>query len=213
MNITLFGSTGSLGSECLRQALASRHNVTVLVRTPQKLPPEMMGRIQVVQGDALNLDDVRRAMPPGTQAVLFAIGVDEKSSPPDLCTDATRHILQVMREQGVRRLVWCGGGSNLLPEDEVTFGARFVRWYSETFLRHRHSDKEHQLALLLANRDVTWLGIRPLQMVAGPRKARYRLGYYPFSGLSKISFADCAHAMLGMLENDTWIHQAPIVQY
>jgi len=59
--------------------------------------------------------------------------VDEKTSPADLCTDVTRHILQVMRENPIPRLVWCGGGSNLLPEDHITFGARFVRWWSKRF--------------------------------------------------------------------------------
>ena len=213
MNITLFGATGGLGSECLQQALAAGHNITVLLRNPNKLPEHVRHKVTVVQGDALKLDDVRRALPHNTQAILFAIGVDEKTSPRDLCTDVTRHILQVMRENKIPRLVWCGGGSNFLPGDQITFGAKFVRWWSETFLDHRHSDKEHQLELLLANQDVTWLGIRPLQMAKGPRKQKYRLGYNTFSGLSKISFADCAHAMLGMLSDDTWIHKAPVVQY
>lgn len=213
MNITLFGATGGLGSECLQQALAAGHHVTVLLRNPNKLPEHLRHKVTVVQGDALKLDDVRKALPRDTQVILFAIGVDEKTSPRDLCTDVTRHILQVMREQNIPRLVWCGGGSNFLPGDQITFGAKFVRWWSETFLDHRHSDKEHQLELLLANQDVTWLGIRPLQMAKGSRKEKYRLGYNTFSGLSKISFADCAHAMLGMLMDDTWIHKAPVVQY
>lgn len=213
MKLTLLGSTGGLGSECLRQALEQGHAVTVLVRNPDKLPGDVRSKITVVQGDALKLDDMRKAIPHGTEAILFAIGVDEKSSPRDLCTDVTRLVLQVMREHSIPRLVWCGGGSNFLPGDQITFGAKFVRWWSEIFLEHRHSDKEHQLELLLANQDVIWLGIRPLQMGKGPRKEKYRLGYNAFSGLSKISFADCAHAMIGMLTDSTWVHKAPVVQY
>lgn len=213
MKLTILGSTGGLGSECLKQALEQGHAVTVLVRNPDKLPGDVRSQITVVQGDALKLDDVRKAIPRGTDAVVFAIGVDEKSSPRDLCTDVTRLVLQIMREHRIPRLVWCGGGSNFLPGDQITFGAKFVRWWSETFLEHRHSDKEHQLELLLANQDVIWLGIRPLQMGKGPRKEKYRLGYNAFSGLSKISFADCAHAMLGMLKDNTWVHKAPVVQY
>jgi putative NADH-flavin reductase len=213
MNVSLFGATGSLGSECLAQCLSAGHEVTVLVRTPEKLPAAFKDRMNVIQGDGLNLADVDRAMPPGTDAVLFAIGVDEKSSPPDLCTDVTRHILATMRERQVPRLVWCGGGSTLRPEDVVTFGARFVRWFSETFLRHRHTDKEHQLVLLDENSDICWIGVRPLQMKAGPKKGQYRLGFNAFSGFSSISFADCAHAMVHLLEDDTWVGKAPIIQY
>ena len=213
MNVTLFGATGNLGRECLEQCLQAGHAVTVLVRSPDKLPATLRQQITVIQGDGLVLDDVARALPRGTDAVLFAVGVDEKTSPQDLCTDVTRHILVAMRRQQIPRLVWCGGGSNFRPEDVITFGARFVRWFSETFLRHRHTDKEHQLRLLDDNTDVSWIGVRPLQMKSGPRKCEYRLGYNAFSGLSSISFADCAHAMVGMLEDDTWLGKVPIIQY
>ena len=213
MKITLFGSTGSLGRECLQQGLDAGHDITVLVRNPGKLPADLAQRVTVIVGDALVPGDVAKALPHGTEAVLFAIGVDEKTSPPDLCTDATRHILKVMRERKINRLIWCGGGSNLVDDDIITFGARFVRWYAEVFLKHRHMDKEHQLTLLNSALDIHWIGIRPLQMNPGIKTGRYRLGFNAFSGLSKITFADCAHAMLGMLDDDTWVHKAPIIQY
>jgi len=213
MIVTVLGATGSLGRQVLVQCLEAGHQTTVLVRSPGKLPQEFLDRITVVEGDALNPDHVALALPPETQAILFAIGVDEKASPRDLCTDVTRNVLDVMRARGTPRLVWCGGGSNFRPEDTITFGAKFVRWFSERFLDHRHTDKEHQLALLDSSSDVCWIGIRPLQMREGPKTQTYRLGYNAFSGLSKISFADCAHAMLGMLEDDTWVGKAPIIQY
>ncbi|MFT4519178.1 MAG: putative NADH-flavin reductase [Halioglobus sp.] len=213
MKVTLFGSTGDLGGECLTQCLEAGHELTVLVRSPDKLPAQLRDKVQIVQGDGLIAEDVERALPEGTEAILFAVGVDEKTSPLDLCTDITRHILNAMREKQIPRLVWCGGGSTFRPEDVITFGAKFVRWFSETFLKHRHSDKEHQLALLDASTDICWLGVRPLQMKARAKKGEYRLGFNAFSGLSSISFADCAHAMVAMLEDDTWIGKAPIVQY
>lgn len=212
MKLTLFGATGALGHECLAQALEAGHDVTVLARTPAKLPAEWVSRVDVVEGDGLDGEAVERAIPAGTEAVLFAIGIDAKS-PEDLCTDATRHILAAMRKVGARRFVWCGGGSTLVPDDDLTFGARFVGWFAATFMGLRHRDKAHQLALLEDSRDIEWVGIRPLQMHQGETRRVYRLGFDRFSGLSKIHFGDCAHAMLGMLEDDTWLHKAPIVQY
>ena len=213
MKVSLFGATGNLGRECLDQCLQAGHDMTVLVRSPEKLPDGLRDAITVIKGDGLIAEDVARAIPSGTDAILFAIGVDERTSPPDLCTDVTRHILAVMRKQQSLKLVWCGGGSNIRVDDVMTFGARFVRWFSETFLRHRHADKEHQLNLLDENADLCWMGVRPLQMKPGVKKGEYRLGYNAFSGLSSISFADCAHAMVEMLEDDTWRGRVPIVQY
>jgi len=212
MQVTLFGATGSLGSECLEQCLEAQHAVTVLVRTPSKLPARLRERVSVVEGDGLDPERVASALSGGTDAVLFAVGID-KRSPEDLCTDVTRHILAAMRRFEIRRLVWCGGGSTIVEDDQVTLGARFVEMFARSFMGLRHRDKLHQLELLTQHEELDWVGLRPLQMRKGPRRGEYRLGFDPFSGFSAISFADCAHAMLRMLSDDTWLHKAPIIQY
>ena len=212
VKITVFGATGALGRECLEQALDAGHEITVLARTPSKLPSQLATQVTVIEGDGLNAQDVDRALSSGAQAILFAIGVD-RHSPEDLCTDVTRHILSAMRQHDIRRLVWCGGGSNLLEDDVISFGAKFVNLFASTFMGLRHRDKAHQLELLDQNLDLDWIGIRPLQMRAGPRRSEYRLGFHAFSGMSKITFADCADAMIQMLTDDTWLRKAPIIQY
>jgi putative NADH-flavin reductase len=212
MKITLFGATGALGSQCLRQAVDAGHEITVLVRSAAKLPAELKERISIVEGDALCADDVWRAIGADTAAVLFAIGVD-KQSQPKLCTEVSRHILDALRGESAGRFIWCGGGSTFVEEDQITLGARFVRKFAEVFMSLRHHDKEHQYQLLKQYTDVKWFGVRPLQMRAGELRGQYRIGFERFNGFSKISFADCAHAMLGMLDDDTWLHKAPIIQY
>jgi putative NADH-flavin reductase len=47
----ILGATGSLGGHVLRQAVATGHDVTVLVRTPSKLPPDVRERVSVRTGD------------------------------------------------------------------------------------------------------------------------------------------------------------------
>jgi putative NADH-flavin reductase len=49
--LVILGSTGSLGGHVLRQALDARHEVTVVVRTPSKLPPDLRERVSVYEGD------------------------------------------------------------------------------------------------------------------------------------------------------------------
>ena len=49
--LLILGATGSLGRHVLRQAVAAGHVVTVFVRTPSKLPPEVREPVSVPTGD------------------------------------------------------------------------------------------------------------------------------------------------------------------
>ena len=49
--LIVLGATGSLGRHVLRQALAAGHQVTVLVRTPAKLPLEVAPLVSIHIGD------------------------------------------------------------------------------------------------------------------------------------------------------------------
>jgi hypothetical protein len=49
--LLILGATGSLGRHVLRQAVAAGHAVTVFVRTPSKLPPEVRKQVTVHTGD------------------------------------------------------------------------------------------------------------------------------------------------------------------
>ena len=212
MRVMIFGATGDLGRECVGQCLDAGHDVSVYVRSPEKLRRETLDRVEVHEGDGLDGVAIDAALSQGCDAILFAIGVDA-NSPEDLCTTATRHIFAAMRTYGIRRFVWCGGGSTLVEDDQLTFGARFVQFFGRTFLGLRHRDKQHQLELLATADDIDWVGLRPLQMGKGPREENYRIGFDRFSGLSRITFADCAHGMIRMLDDDTWLRKAPIIQY
>lgn len=212
MKLVLFGATGALGSHCLKQALEAGHQVTVLVRNPSKLPDELVAQIQVRSGDAMDPEAVDACISSETDAVLFAVGV-VKHSPDYLCTNITKNIIESMRKKGVKRFVWCGGGSTLVKEDTVGFGEKFVSGFSSYFMKKKHVDKEEQYLLLEKSRDIEWCGVRPLQMKKGDHTRNYRLGFDRFSGMSSISFADCADAMMSMLDSDAWLGKAPVVQY
>ncbi|GIL05382.1 MAG: hypothetical protein BroJett031_19020 [Betaproteobacteria bacterium] len=62
--LIIFGATGSLGHHVLRQALAAGHKVTVLVRTPAKLPSEARPLISTLSGDlsTIALADLARIL-------------------------------------------------------------------------------------------------------------------------------------------------------
>ena len=49
--VIILGATGALGRHVLRQAVAAGHDVTVFVRTPSKLLPDVRDRVSVHAGD------------------------------------------------------------------------------------------------------------------------------------------------------------------
>src|SRR5579863_4121048 len=102
MKLSIFGSTGGIGSALLDQALKAGNDVTVLVRDPQKLlyaDPHL----HVVEGDAKDPSSVQEAIPPGTNAVFNALGV--RPGEGDVIAQATTHMIEAMRSAGVRRYI------------------------------------------------------------------------------------------------------------
>ena len=74
-HVFIFGATGSLGRCVLRQAVESGHDVTVFVRDPSKLAPELSTRIGVRRGDLLqSTPDAIADLVRGHDAVLNCAG-------------------------------------------------------------------------------------------------------------------------------------------
>lgn len=75
MKLAVFGATGPLGLRVLKQALDAQHSVTVLARTPDKLPQEIRdnANLTVVQGDVLNEADCEKTMT-DAEAIVVSLG-------------------------------------------------------------------------------------------------------------------------------------------
>ena len=76
--LLILGATGSLGPHVLRLALVAGHDVTVLVRTPSKLPPEVSGRVS--DAAALMLANLDRGNPMSRRRVGLALPLGMRGS-------------------------------------------------------------------------------------------------------------------------------------
>jgi putative NADH-flavin reductase len=63
MKLTIFAATGGIGRQILDQALLAGHDVTAVVRDPDKLPA---GKIRVVAADLRVLTQQSSTLPSGT---------------------------------------------------------------------------------------------------------------------------------------------------
>ncbi|HSK59593.1 MAG TPA: NAD(P)H-binding protein, partial [Actinomycetospora sp.] len=104
MKVTVFGGTGKIGLHVVRRLLAVGHDVTALVRSPEKMTVTD-DRLDLVVAELDDTAAVRDAID-GADAVISALGpaIDPflRSGP---LTEATRTIVAAMHESGVRRLV------------------------------------------------------------------------------------------------------------
>ena len=116
MRIAVFGATGKVGRLVTEQLLTAGHEVTVLVRTPDKLTidhPCLAVRIGQLS-DAATVRDVVV----GSDAVISALGPSlRRGARGTPVTDGTRSIVAAMQETGVRRFIGLATPSVPDPRD------------------------------------------------------------------------------------------------
>ncbi len=106
-SVLVFGGTGRLGSEIARELVARGHEVTVFAR-PSSGRERLDGlRVRIVEGDALQDDDVRRALESRRfDVVVDALGRSE--SPPSFFAITGRSIARWSKQTGVRQVILHG---------------------------------------------------------------------------------------------------------
>ncbi|MFS0575684.1 SDR family oxidoreductase [Sporosarcina sp. 179-K 3D1 HS] len=166
MKIALFGATGRVGSEVLRLALADGHEVTALVRSPEKLAPHE--RLQVNEGDVRDWDTVNRTIE-GADVVFSALGTDRTTT----LTEATPHFIRAMEQSAVRRIVTIGT-AGILQSRTTPDLLRYEAGDSNR--RLTFAAEEHHKALeLLQNSGLDWTIVCPTYLPDGPPTGSYRI--------------------------------------
>jgi len=115
--VIILGATGSLGRHVVRQAIAANHDVSVIVRTPSKLPADVRPKVTVHQSDlsATSTRDLA-TMLSGQDAAINAAGqVAEGQAFVDL-VDRLVTSLQAL-SAGARPVCWFMAGAGLLDID------------------------------------------------------------------------------------------------
>jgi nucleoside-diphosphate-sugar epimerase len=127
VKIMLTGATGLIGSHTLAAALAAGHEVTALVRTPERLDRalELHGldpadpRVEVVVGDVTDPAAVRSALEGADAAVHSAAMVSMRRADATTMTTTntagTRHVLMTATELGLDPVVHISSVSAVFP--------------------------------------------------------------------------------------------------
>jgi putative NADH-flavin reductase len=206
MKVAIFGATGRVGSELLSQAIATGHDVRVLVRTPAKLDGQA-GRCTVLQGDVKDADAVKETLA-GCEAVLSALGANGRDAA-DTRRTGTANVMAAMRSSDMRRFVVVGGFHLHVPGDPANLGQRLIL----PILRLSKNLVEDTTAMgtVVLESDLDWTLVRIPRVVQGRPTHRLRTGTLKLGPWSKVTRGDVASFMLRCLADNAYVREAPMV--
>ena len=193
MRILILGATGRVGGHILAHALRDGHEVTALVRTPEKLPVRD-DRLTVIQGNVRNRDDLALAVR-GNAAVVSALGTDGS----DTLSACIPLAMQAMMNEGIRRIVTIGTAGILQSRTDP----HLLRYQSGESKRRltRAAAEHHRVYELLSRSGLDWTIVCPTYLPDGERTGRYRTerDFLPEGGTA-ISVPDTAEFAYSQLD-------------
>ncbi len=194
MKIAIIGATGLVGTKILSESLGRGHEVTAIIRNPDRLPAHP--RLRAAEGDATRPAELA-SLVAGHDVVISAFnpGADESGT-------GARSIIDAVKRSEVERLLVVGGAGSL----EMAPGKRLVhqpdfpaQWKDGALKTAAFLDE------LLGETELDWAFVSPAAMLApGERTGTYRVGgdqlLTDSDGESRISIEDYAVAMLDEAE-------------
>jgi putative NADH-flavin reductase len=203
MRLTVFGASGRVGGQVVRQALSAGHTVTAVVRERASFEaPAGVRTVRVPDLDGLLL-------PAECDAVLSAIGPRGRSDGP-VASNATRGILAAIAP--ATRFV-AVSAAPVGPPPPDFLNRRLLFPFIGRVLRATYDDLRAMEALIRASA-TEWTVVRPPKFVDRPLTGRYRtvVGANVPRGYT-ISPPDVAHAMLAVLADPATVRQPVGVAY
>jgi putative NADH-flavin reductase len=212
MRIAVFGATGRTGRPLLEQALDRDHEVVAFVRDATSLAASLRehDRLTVVEGDAYTGEGIERAIAGDdpVDAVVSVLG-QTSEGPDDLLTEAGRHVLAVMENNGVERFVTLVGAGVREDGESVDLGGKIMGTLLKLMARSVLEDAEAHVELVRAS-DTRWTVVRGPRLTEGDHMGEFRHGTDLSLGMrATAARANVAEFVLDCLEDDRYVHEMP----
>lgn len=206
MKITILGMTGRVGREIAARALEDKHQVTALVRSPEKITV-MDDNLTVIKGDVLVKEDIERAVK-GADAVISALNTDGD----DTLSKSMSLIIDAMKNEGIKRIITIGTAGILQSRVEPDV----LRYQSSESKRKltRAAEEHHKTYSLLEASDLDWTLVCPTYLPDGEAVGEYREArdFLPEDG-KKITVGDTAEFAYSQLESDEYVKSRVGIAY
>ncbi len=201
MELIIFGATGTVGQELIKQAMEKGYSVTAFVRSPHKI--QNHSNLNIHQGDVRNVTEVKKALE-GKDIVLCALG-DGKTG--QIRAEGTKNIIEAMNATNTKRLI-C---QTTLGMGESYNNLNFIWKHIMFGYLLRKAFKDHQLQEeAILNSNLHYTIVRPSALTDGEITNNYHAGFNgSLKNLKlKISRADVADFMLQQIHTNDYMRKA-----
>jgi uncharacterized protein len=206
MNILILGATGRVGSYLVSFALHDGHQVTVLVRTPEKIQIHNEN-LTIIQGNVLKKDDIVRAMI-GIDVVISALNTDGTNT----LSESMPLIIEAMENEGIKRIITVGTAGILQSRTTPDI----LRYQSSESKRKsvQAAIEHHKLYDILKQSTLEWTIVCPTYLPDGEKLGQYRVerDLLPEGG-EQISVPDTAEFTYSQMTSKDYIKSRVGIAY
>jgi putative NADH-flavin reductase len=210
MNVIVFGSTGTVGKQLIKQSLENGHQVSAFCRDKSKLTDFELPNLKVLEGNVLNLADVKRGVENQDVVIItLGSGKDRKST---VRSVGTKNIVSAMEALKVKRLICQStlGTAESIGNLNFFWKRIMFGWFlKDIFLDHELQEK------YVKESDLNWTIVRPAAFTDGEKTGQYFHGFNPNdkSLKLKISRADVADFVIKQIGDNSYLRQTPGLSY
>lgn len=204
MKIGIIGASGKVGSLVVKEAVDRGHEVTAIVRNQYKHTEQ---KVKVLKKSVFNLnsEDVK-----GFDVIINAFGAAPGQE--ELHVEAGRVLINILEKLPAIRLFVVGGAGSLFVDEGKTIRLMDTEAFPPEYKATAQSQGVN-LEDLQKTSTLRWTFISPAAFFnpAGKRTGSYKPGkdtvILNSKGLSYVSYADYAIAMLDEIENPKHVNQ------
>ena len=209
MKLVIFGSTGSIGTHVVEQALEQGHTVTAFVRNSIKLN-HSHPNLSIFTGDVMNPTLVEQAVI-GHDAAICVLGSGKKLS----CYVSylgTINIILAHEKAVIKRFICQSTLGTVDSWSNLNFYWKYIMF--GFILRKVFADHQIQEQYVQQS-DLDWTIIRPAAFIKGTRTGKYRHGFPSSDRTSSLTISrrDVADFILKQLDDNTYWGKAASLSY
>ncbi|KAJ1528819.1 hypothetical protein ONE63_007196 [Megalurothrips usitatus] len=162
--IAIFGGSGTTGLCAVDAALKKGLAVRALARDPSKFPEDVRSKLEVIQGDVLNYDDVKKTVE-GVDGAVIVLGTRNDIKPTTMMSEGTKNVLNALKEAGIKPVSGCMSSFLFKQLEEVTPMLRDLTKDHQRMLEALKSSDRDWIAVCpphIEGTEISWPAIRSL---------------------------------------------------